>query len=276
MDFSMNATWSRSVELVRDNFQLLAVIGGLFLLLPTMAGYLLIPDFQALVDPSTDADASEALMAELAGPLSVLLIVAIVLNFAGYATMVALMGRARPTVGTALKTGFAAVPSTIGILILFVIAYMIGSIAVIAPVSLLASLGGVPVLSVIGAIVVVVLMIWLMARFSLSLPALVLGHSLNPAKAMAHSFRLTRPRQWAITLFWVVIFAVYLLVSLLVTGLFGVVAALMGTGTAAMALLGLVNGATAMAVGILVSAIAVAMFTHLAGPDAEQIERTFD
>ena len=36
MQFDMNRTWSQAVALVRANFQLLAVIAGIFLLLPTL------------------------------------------------------------------------------------------------------------------------------------------------------------------------------------------------------------------------------------------------
>jgi len=276
MEFSMNATWARAVELVRDNLQLLAVIAGIFLLLPTMAAFLLIPDFQMLMDPAADEAETARIIEEVLGPLSILVVVALVFNFAGYGAMVALMGRSRPTVGAALKTGFAIVPSMIGILLLFVIAYMIGSIAIVAPISLLASLGGAPALSIIGVVAVLVLVIWLLARLSLSLPALVLGETRNPAKAMMRSFRLTRPRQWGIALFWVVVFAIYGLISLLVSGVFGVIASLMGDGIAANAVLGLVNGAMSMAIGILISAIAVAMFAQLTGPDAEKIEQTFE
>lgn len=276
MNFSMNATWSRSVELVRDNFQLLIVIAGVFLFLPTMAAYLLLPDFAILMDPTANEDRTAAWIEENIAMLGVISVLAFFMNFAGYGALVALMGRARPTVGTAIKTGFRIVPSTIAVLLLFVILYMIGSIVIVMPISLLATLGGVPGLAVLSVFGAFVLMIWLAARLSLSMPVLVLEDTLNPVKAMIRSFRLTAPRQWAITVFWVVLFVIYILISLLVTGVFGVIAALAGTGTAAMVIVGLVNGALGMAVGILICAIAVAMFGQLAGPSAERIEETFE
>ena len=36
MTFDMNRTWNEALSLVRANFQLLAVIAGVFLLLPTV------------------------------------------------------------------------------------------------------------------------------------------------------------------------------------------------------------------------------------------------
>ena len=274
--FNMNAVWSRAVELVRDNFQLLAIIAGVFLLLPTMAAYLLIPDFQTLIDPAADPEETAArLQAEL-GPLVIVGLIAGLFNFAGYGALIALMGPSRPTVGTALKRGIAVVPSTLAVLILFAIVYLLGTIAVVVPISLLATLGGTTVLTLLAVLITVLFVVWLMARLSMTLPALVLGDTLNPVKAMLHSFRLTAPRQAAIVLFWVVLTVVYVVISLVVTGIFSLVAALLGTGPAALVLLGFVNGVLAMAVGVLLCAIATAMYEQLAGPDPERIERTFE
>jgi len=274
MNFSMNATWSRGVELVRDNLQLLSVIAGVFLLLPTVAAYLLLPDFQILMDPSVSEEQTAAWIAENAGMLSVIGIFALVMNFAGYGAMVALTGGSRPTVGQAIGAGFRIVPSTIAALVLFAIAYMIGSIAIITPISLLASLGGAGGVAVLGMIAALVFVVWLMARLSLTLPVLALEDTLNPLKAMVRSFGLTRPRQWAVATFWVVLGVVYTIITLLVTGVFGVIAALAGTGTAASAIMGLANGILAMAVGMLISAIAVAMYGQLDAPSPERVEKT--
>lgn len=274
--FSLNAIWSRAVELVRDNFQLLAIIAGVFLLLPTMAAYLLVPDFQALIDPSADSEEVAARLEAEAAPLIAVGLFSLLFNFAGYGTLTALMGRSRPTVAAALKTGIAIVPSIIAASIVFLIAYAIGSIAIITPISLLATLGGAPFLAFFGVIAAIVLMVWLMARLSLTMPVLVLDDIRNPLKALLRSWRLTAAKQGAILAFWVVLGVIYLVLSLLFAGLFGVIGALMGSGsTAALVLLGLVNGVMAMAVGVLLCAIAVAMYGQLAGPSAARIEETF-
>ncbi len=276
MNFDMNTVWSRAIELVRDNFQLLIVIAGVFLLLPTMATYLLIPDFQNLIDPTADQAALEQQISAMIGPLVSVGVVSMVFQFAGYGAMVALMGDTRPTVGQALGTGFKIVPSVFAVMILFIIAYFIGAMIIALPITLIAGLAGIPALSFIAVIFVLIFVIWLMARMSLSMPALVLGETLNPFTAVARSFKLTGPKQWSILLFWGVLLAVYVVIALLLTGIFGLVAALIGSGTAAMVVLGIANGAMGMAIGMLICGVSVAMFTQLSGPSTAAIEETFD
>ena len=272
----MNTVWSRGIELVRDNFQLLIVIAGVFLLLPTMAIYLLVPDMQMFADPTADQDLVAARMAEMLGPLLGGGLLAAIFQFAGYGAMVALMGDDRPTVGQAIGTGFKIVPSTLAILILFMIAYVIGAGLIMLPISLLAGVSGVQALALIGIIPAVIFVVWFMARISMSMPVLVLGGTLNPVKAMIQSFKLTKPKQWSILLFWGVLVAAFTVISLLFNGVFGVIAAVIGTGTAAMLIVGLANGFTSMVSGMLVCGLSVAMFGQLSGPSNAAIEKTFD
>ena len=56
MNFDMNTCWSRAVDLLQSNFQLLLIIAAVFLLLPTLAFYMLVPDLQVLADPTIDPD----------------------------------------------------------------------------------------------------------------------------------------------------------------------------------------------------------------------------
>ncbi|MGB3712220.1 MAG: hypothetical protein WA985_11070 [Erythrobacter sp.] len=275
MNFNMNATWARAVELIRDNLSLLAVLSGVFLLLPALAIYLLLPDFGIMMTPGVDDAQMEAWLRENAAAVTGLGLFALFMNFTGYGAMIALMGRRRPTVGEAIRQGIRIVPSTIAAMLLTIIVYVIAGIAIVTPITLLATLSGMAGLAIIGVLVAFVLIIWLISRLSLTMPVLVIERTLNPVKALVRSFRLTKPKQWPITLFWVVLFAVYTVISLLVTGLFGVVAALAGTGTAATAIMGLANGAMSMAVGTLICAIAVAMYGQLAGPGAGDLEETF-
>ncbi|WP_416228451.1 hypothetical protein [Qipengyuania sp. ASV99] len=272
----MNTVWSRGIELVRDNFQLLIVIAAMFVLLPTLAIYLLIPDFQMLADPTADQEVVAERMGELVGPLLGVGAVAAVFQFAGYGAMVALMGGDRPTVAQALGTGFKIVPSTLAIMILFAIAYVIGAVIIILPISLLVGVAGAPALGFIGIIPVLIFVVWLMARMSLSMPVLALGGTLNPITAITTSFRLTGPKQWQILLFWGVLFVAFTVISLLFNGIVGVLAALLGTGTLALLIAGLANGLTGMVSGMIICGLAVAMFTQLSGPSVAAIEDTFE
>lgn len=276
MNFDMNAVWSRSVELMRDNFQLLLVIAGVFLLLPTIAMYLFIPNFDALIDPTSDPDQLAAQMGEMLGPVFLGFLLALVIQFGGYGAMVALMGDHRPTVGQAIGAGFKAVPSLFVVMVLFALAYVIGALVILVPLSLLAGVAGVPGLALVGIIPVLVFVAWLMARMSMTMPAMVLGGTLNPFNAIGESFKLTGPKQWLIVLFWVVIVAIITVISLLLSGIMGLVTSLLSTGATAMLLLGLISGAVGMANGIITCALAAAMYAQLTGPSTSAIEETFD
>jgi hypothetical protein len=276
MNFDMNTVWSRGVELVRDNFSLLVVIAGVFLLLPTIATYLLIPGMQTFIDPTADPDIVAAQMLEMGGSIILYGLLAAIIQFAGYGAMIALTGKHRPTVGEAIVSGFKIVPSLFVVLIVFVIAYFVGAFLLLLPFSLLAAASGSGALALIGIIPVLIYVAWLGARLSMTMPVMVLEHNLNPFSAMGRSISLTGPKQWQILLFWVVLMVVFVVVSLLFNGVVGLIAALMGSGTTAMLILGLANGATGMASGILICALSVAMHSQLSGPNAATIEEPFD
>ncbi len=276
MNFDMNAVWARSVELMRDNFQLLLVIAGVFLLLPTIAMYLFIPNFQALIDPTADPEVLAAQMGEMLGPVFLGFFFGAIVQFTGYGAMVALMGDNRPTVGQAITAGLKAVPSLFVVFLLFALAYVIGALVILVPFSLIAGVAGAPALGLIGVLPVLVFVAWLMARMSMTMPAMVLGGTLNPFNAIGESFKLTGPKQWLIVVFWVVIVAVITVISLLVSGIFGLLIGLLGSGTTAMLLLGLVSGGVGVVNGIITCALAAAMYTQLSGPSAQVIEDTFD
>ena len=276
MNFDLNAIWTRGIDLVRDNLSLLVVIAGVFLLLPTVAMYLFIPDMQTFADPTADPDIVAARMGEALGPLIGGGLVAGIIQFAGYGAMIALMSNERPTVGESIATGFKIVPSTLVVMLVFMLAYVIGGVIVMIPFAIISGVAGSPALGMIGVIPVLLYVIWLMARLSMTMPALVLEDSLNPFKAMGRSIALTGPKQWQIMLFWVVLVVIFFVISLLFNGFFGVVAALMGTGTTAMLIVGLANGITGMASGVLICALSVAMHGQLAGQGASGIEETFE
>jgi len=276
MKLDLNTVWSRGVELVSGNFSLLVVIAGVFLMLPTLAMYLLIPDMMTLANPAADPDIVAARMGEMLGPIMGYGLVAAIIQFAGYGALIALMGKSRPTVGESIASGFKIVPSTLVVLIVFVLAYFIGGVIVILPFSILAGIAGSPTIGLIGIIPVLLFVIWLMARLSMTMPVMVLEENLNPFTAMGRSIAITGASQWMIMLFWVVLMVTFTIISFLFNGVFGLIAAIMGTGTIGLLIIGLANGVTALASGVLICALATAMHGQLSGPSVETIEETFD
>lgn len=276
MKFDMNSCWSRGVDLLQGNFSLLIVIAGVFLMLPTVAIYLLVPDMAMLSDPTVNRSVVEARMVEIIGPIIGAGLLASLFQFTGQAAMVALMGKDRPTVGQALAAGFKALPSLVAVFVIYLIAFFIGGLLITLPITLLAGLSGATGLAAIAILPMMIYAAWLAARMSMTMPAMVLGGMLNPLKAVQASFALTKPFTWRVLLFWVVIYAVITVISLLFNGVIGVVGTLAATGTTAMLIAGLSNGVAAAITGMVICALAVAMYSQLSGPSAEKIEETFD
>ena len=276
MKLDMNKVWTRCMVLVRENFQLLAVIAGVFILLPTMAMYFLIPGMEAFVTPGADPEVVQERMLELIGPLLTYGLIGSVIQFVGYGAMVALMGENRPTVGEALGTGAKSMLSVIGAFVIFFVLYMVAAIVIVTPIAMLAGAIGVPGLAAIAPLFVIAIALFLMARFSLTMPVIVVEHMLNPLKAVKRSWDLTGPSQWGVLGFWLILGVAYMVISLLLLGVFGVIAALAGDGTTGMLILGLSNGLISMVVSMVLCGLAVAMHAQLAGPSEKDIAATFD
>ena len=275
MNFDMNSCWSRAVELVQANFQLLLIIAAVFLLLPSIAFYLLVPDMQTIADPFADQDLVAAQMEGMIAPLFGGGFFSLIFQFAGYSAMVALMGDGRPTVGQALGTGLKTVPSLFAILILFVLMYFLGAALIMLPITLLVGVAGAPVLGVIAIFPVMLFIAWLAARMSMVMPVMVLGGTLNPITAITNSFALTKPKQWPILGFWAIMVVIFFVVSLIFTSVLGLFAAVAGGSFIPALIIGVGSGLTSMIAGMVLCAVAVAMHGQLSGPSVDAIEDTF-
>jgi hypothetical protein len=296
MQFDMNRTWSQAVALVRANFQLLAVIAGVFLLLPTLALYLLNPDLMQFMALSADPAKAEAAMDAMLPRLLGYGLIVVALQLVGQMAMVAMMGSSRPTVGESLKLGARALPSVIGAAVVFIVGFLAAGLALGVVLGLLIALfaalfgtgGGTPSLAVAGLLVgllyvaVFVVELYVMVRFMMTLPIIVLEHQYNPIKALRRSWRMTGPRAWAILGFIVLLGVAYfviLMVLMIAIGALGFVSGgdLAGgqASTGSVVALSLVVSLAGAFVAMLASGILVSMHQQLAG-GAEPHDVEFD
>lgn len=276
MQFDMNATWSRATSLVGRNFQLLAIIAGIFLLLPSLVMYMAVPEFATLAMPAGDPQQMEkqveAMLPTLLGWTGVLLVISMI----GYMAMIALMGESRPTVGEALKRAARAFPSAVGAGILFLIVYIAVFFVGIMITAALAAVTGSPAVTIILLPLILLAVAFVLIRFVITLPIIVLDPEPNPLTAMKKSWQLTGPRKWAIFGFWVLLTIAYFVIAILIMSVVGLMGALAPTSSGTIIVLGLVNGIIGALVAMLLSGILVAMYQQLSGPTAEAVSETFE
>lgn len=284
MTFDMNRTWSMALALLSANGQLLAIIAGVFLLLPGTLFYVAMPDIMTTLATQTnpDPDMVLAMLREAMVPLIVMGLVMLVAQIIGYLAMIALMGEDRPTVGEALRRALAYLPTTIGVTLLLTLGYVVVVFVGALVIALLVAgaiavggdvLGG--VLAVIGAIALIVGIVFLATRFILTMPIVALEGVTGPWTVCKRSWQLTRSNALKIFFFYVLIFAAYIVIAMILSSIFGVLAGLLGNGAGAALVLGLSNGLIGAAVAMLFSAIMVAMHRQLAGLSPTAIDQTF-
>ncbi|MEO6151845.1 MAG: hypothetical protein ABIT09_01125 [Croceibacterium sp.] len=278
MQFDMNRTWSQAMAMVRANFQLLALIAGIFMLLPSLALVVAMPQLFELAMPGANPEAAQARIQSMLpgffGAMMGLMLVSLI----GYAAMVALMGPERPTVGAAIGRAIRALPSLIGAFLLFLVGYIAAALVAGIVLGLLAKVlslavgtGGASALTVIVLILGVG---YVFTRLSLLLPVVVLEGARNPFKGFARSWRLTRPARWRIYGFFVLLLIAYAVIFLVLTlAMTALGAAAGGSGTF---LFGIVTGIIGMLAAMLISALLVSMHDQLGGAGSPSVAETFE
>ncbi len=278
----MNAAWARGVVLLRENRQLLCLMAGMFILLPSAMITFALPENSALAGPigvMFDPAASEAARLRASEAIATMLApfiawsgIVTVVQHIGYGAMMALMGRARPTVGQAIVIGLKAILPVIAALIVF----FIGLYGVLLLTGLIFLPLGQAASAFLGSIAGVAIALFMTARLSLTLPAMALERQFNPFKALLRSWRLTARGRGNVFGFWMLLIVAYAVILILVSAISNVLAAIVGDTTGGTLIVGLIGGLYAMAWGMLISALAVAMFQQLAGPDSAEVAEVFE
>ena len=285
MKLDMNHAWQQGMSLVGANWQLLLVLAGVFLFLPSLALAVMMPElFGGQMAGMSDPDELNAFFLENWQRFTVATTLATFFQFVGYMAMIALMGAHRPTVGEALKIAAISLPSMIAAFIIFLIGYMV----LVGVLSLVIGLiaGGLAAVGLGegGAVVIVFLLFiplfiaqfYLMSRLSMTMPAMVIERRLNPFGALGRSWSLTAGNGLRLFLFYVLLviayFVILMVVSLFTAGIFGLAAdastALMGNAIAT----SLIGAVFAM----IFSGVVAAIFRQLSGPDEQTVSETFD
>lgn len=276
----MSKAWSDAVQLLGNNFGLVATIVGLFYFLPSFAIGVFLPELAdpaaAAPVPADNSDPQAAframmdVMQETYLAFWPFLLLTTIASYIGSIAVLALFSdRANPTVGDALKAGILGAPTYLASQVLFalalgaVIGFLVaGSFAILPALGIL--------IGIVGAIFAVY------ASVKLVLIPAVIGveGERNPITAIKRSWQLTKGNSVRIFIFLVVLLLVISLISLIASMAFGVVFALIG-GSAATIGTALISSVTSSIMGAIFLCVLAAIHRQLTG-DAVTAQNTFE
>ena len=278
MIFDSNRAWQEATAAASASRSVLLPIAGVFFLIPAVAQSFFLGDIQAQMMASLGKqEALNAIMQAEGGKIIGITLAALIIQIIGYlAVLTMLTDRNRPTVGEAIAGGIKALPTTIG-------AVIVGYLVMILVAMVLAIIGGVltMLIGAAGAFVLIVGIFAVMAilgvKLSLTMPVIVVENQMNPITALTRSWRLTRGNSLRLFGFYALMFIGYLVIALILMGLIGAVAGVLGGATSKGALLltGVVGGAIGAVVGVLFCAVLAAIHRQLSGTGDAAIGDTF-
>lgn len=281
--FNMGKAWTQATGLMGANRDTISALAGLFFFLPALASALLVPEMTSTAtipppgagggqDPQAVLKAlGDQMSAMYADNWPVFLAVTIA-SFIGSMSLLALLSdRGNPTVREALTSGIASIPSYLGAQILsgLGVALIIG-----LPLGLIAA-AGLPIVTVLAGIVLVVIGFYLIIKFALIAPVIAIDGVRNPITALGRSWQLTRGNSGRIAAFLVLLFFTIGIIAALVTGILGLVLAAFGSQVASIGN-GLVSAAVNSGLSVIFLVVIAAVHRQLAGQSPEGLAATFE
>ena len=271
MKLDMGNAWSEATRMIAANRELVAIIAGIFVFLPAIVLAVIAPEMAA-GPPEINPDDPMTAMTSYYSANGVWIFLLAIINAIGSLALFALFADSRPTVGEAMSTGIKSLlPYLVAqILLVLGLAIVLG-----LPVALAMAAGG-PVAGVLVGILAAVAFIYIMIKFSLLAPAMVIDGFLNPVGALKQSWRATKGNSLRLLLFFFLLGLAVVVVAAvfgLVTGLF---VAMLGTGSVAAMIGGALNGLISAIWTVVIVAVLSATYRQLTGPSAAAVSETFE
>jgi len=277
MKFEMTRAWNDAMALLGMNRQVVLIVAGVFFFLPYLAMALLVPEFLALIsgtgqaaEPGNVSAATEEMLRTYREVWWAILLVSLA-QAIGMLSLVALLtDHDRPTVSQALTRGAKYFLPYLGTQILIGIPLVI---LVMIPFAVGAAAGAGA--GVLVGVVTLVLLAYLMTKFSLSLPVVVIDGKMNPISVLSRSWALTKGNSLRLFGFYCLLVLVAGVISSLVSILVGVITALSGDD-AALIIAGLLNALFNLAAVTIMLAVLAAVHRQLSGNAPEVVGATFE
>lgn len=226
MKLDLNAAWDQAVRLIAANREVMLVLGGVFFFLPYVLFLLLapMPDFAAVAGPS--GENTPALMAAMNGFLAdywwAILLLSLVQTVGAIAVMAVIGDPSRPTVRTAMRRGAGFLLPSVAVQILTSVAAML----VLFVAMLLGAVTGSQTVAATLAVFALPVIIWLLARLSLSSPTVAIDRVGNPIAALRRSWQLTSGNGLRLVAFYLLLFAAFFVISQVLGLIVGIFTAL--------------------------------------------------
>ena len=279
MNFDSSRAWRDAMALVQANREVLIAVAGVFFLLPGIASALFLTDYQNnLMANIGNSAAVRQLMEGNVGKVMSFGLISLLLQSVGHMAMLALLtDRTRPTVGQALGIAVRAFPTLAATILIVFAGYLLGALIYAVFAGVLGVATGIGMLTFVLILLLAGVMVYVMVKLSLTMPAIVIEKVLNPFAALTRSWRLTRGNSLRLFLFYLLLVLIYLVIATVFGGGIMLIATLAaGEGTLSLVVTALVSGLFGAVASLLITAILAAIHRQLAGPSAESLGATFD
>lgn len=273
MKFDMGQAWSDAMALISNNRDLVVILAGVFLFLPSLALGVLAPTTE--LQAAGNAASPEQLQALMLGYLSenwLIILLYGLLSTIGTLAMLALLGRGqRPTVGEAIGIGAKAL-----------IPYLLASILLGLIVGLIAAIVGAgsalagTLVTVLLFPIAIIAILFVVFRLLLIAPIMAIEDILNPITAMSRSWNLIKGNTRYIALFVILLVVALLVLSLVIGLVASVVVALLPAGSIALWANALIEAFIGAIITTVSLAIYAAIHRQFTGGALENIGDTFD
>ncbi len=279
MNFDSSRAWRDAMALVQANREVLIAVAGVFFLLPGIASALFLTDYQNnLMANIGNSAAVRQLMEGSVGKVMSFGLISLLLQSVGHMAMLALLtDRSRPTVGQAMGIAVRAFPTLAATILIVVAGYLLGALVYAVLAGVLGVATGIGVLTFVLILLLAGVMVYVMVKLSLTMPVIVIEKVLNPFAALTRSWRLTRGNSLRLFLFYLLLALIYLVIATVFGGGIMLITTLaVGEGTLSLVVTALVSGLFGAAASLVITAILAAIHRQLAGPSAESLGATFD
>lgn len=266
--FDSNRAWGAASAALRANRDVVIALAGVFFLLPSLVIALLYPQ----PEPIPGADQA-AMMAQTEAyyrqtwPIALPLAALQAAGTLGLLTL--LTDRGRPTVGQAIRAGFAALLPYLASQV--ILGMGLGMIFLI--VAGVAAGIGLPWLAII---LVVLVGAPIVTRFALTAPVVAIERWRNPLAALRRAWRLTAGNTWRVLAFFALIMLAFLIIMSVVVGLSGIILALLLPAQVVTIVKAVISSAIGAGLVVVLVACLAAAHAQLAGDAPDTIGGAFD